>query len=249
MAKTAQRISTKVVRKRYSLECDPPKPVGQQTQLARADFWRPEEDAYVREWHGRVPEAEIALRLGRTLTAVNRRRREMKLRPAYEVVEAEYWTTTTLSQVIGVPYATIGGWMTTAVQGFERSEAGEWQLVPLPERAFPLVLHWMGQRPLRTIKKTAFRQWVANPLNHWLLRHRQLNISDPKLARTVRHAAEQWGDSWLAIEEVAVRYHVCLETVRLWARRGMLPQSIKFGNYCWYVRESEVKALTERLYG
>jgi hypothetical protein len=217
--------------------------------LSHERYWRPEEEAYLRQWHGRVPEAEIAAQLGRTPLAVQVRRSQLGLPPANS--DMEYWTTTSLAPALGLAHGTVGGWMSTPVYGFVL-EAKTKQLVVarLVERELPVVLHWMKQKPVKMIKKVGMLQWLANPLNHWLLvSNPRLQIRDKQMAQVVHFARLGWGDEWLTTQQVAERYHVGVGAVRQWVRLGWLPQSIRQGGYRWFIRHSDAAAVARKLHG
>jgi hypothetical protein len=219
------------------------------TELVHERYWRPEEEAYLREWHGRVPEAEIAAQLGRTPIAVQIRRIKLGLAPANS--DMEYWTTTSLAPALGLAHGTVGGWMTTPVYGFvPHPKTGELVIARLEERELPVVLHWMRQKPVKMVKKVALLQWLADPLNHWLLASNpRVQIRDKQMARVVHFARLGWGDEWLTAQQVAERYHVGVGAVRQWVRLGWLPQSVRQGGYRWFIRHSEAAVVARRLYG
>lgn len=186
--------------------------------------WTEREDDFIREHQGRLAEAEIARRLGRTLQAVHiHSEREMQLaRPSKDprILTAEH-----VGMGLGVDSKSVHMLMDRGL---------------MPMRRLP-----MG-RPVRVVDRLIFIKWMLEPM-HWLyfkpervgaLRAR---VKRPLTAvydygfweqarKVLKVATRKWKDEWLTPGQAADQLGVHRHNINSAIRAGTL-QATRWGNW------------------
>ena len=191
-----------------------------------ANQWSDAEDAFLRRWLGVVATAEIAAELGRSVTAVDIRRRWLGL-PTPKTHPA-YITGLGMAVALGVDGKSV---IRLIERGILRAE-----LAPMREEKA-----WR-------MRRAAFYAWATNPDN-WLYFIRSVRrperIADETLRRLIVRRAAAWDDEWWEIGRVADTHGVIHQEVNRLIRAGRI-EAVKWGN--WWVKRSEATRPTLRFH-
>jgi len=218
-------------------------------------YWRPEEFAYLRQYHGLIPLRVLANSLGRSEDSVTLKRKRLGLTAVHQW--DTIYTSSTFADALGLDRKT--GWelLLYTPRMLDKSQPKTiykpngkplWVVYGLQEaaeRRFPTVELHEKNEPMLAIYKKRLQVWLANPLNHWFLTGgRAHRIADAELRPIVLTAQQNWGDEWLTTGQAAGLVYVTANTINSWVKRGWLPGSIRYGN--WRLLRSEVLAVARR---
>ncbi len=186
-----------------------------------ANVWSDEDLAFLREWSGVLGAAEIAERLGRRASAVFTQQIVRGLPTVMK--HPDYLTGQKMADALGVDSHAVLMWIDRGLLAAERA---------------PLELGRVWR-----MRRTAFYAWATNPLN-WPCFIRSVRdperIADEKLRRLIARRAEQWGDEWWSLGEVAAYHGTVHQFINKHIRDGRLPAT-DWGN--WWVRRSDATRL------
>ncbi len=191
-----------------------------------ANTWTAADEAFLAEHAGHLGDEELAEALGRSAVSIRVRRR----RRGYPgpTVHPDYVTAQGIAKSLGIDVHAVCGWIERGLMAAE--------LAPLADRKI-----WR-------VRRVAFYAWALNPLN-WVYFIRPVRdperIRDEKLRRLIARRAEQWGDEWWSIGEVADYHGVDAGDVNRAIRAGRLPAT-DWGN--WWVLRSEATRPGLRFY-
>jgi hypothetical protein len=184
-----------------------------------AGVWSPADEEFLRQWAGVLGDAEIAERLGRSVTAVDLRRSRLRL-PG-PLTHPDYITANRMALALGVDAKAVYGWIARGI--FPAAE-----VAPLTNRSFV----WRARR-------SAFYAWALRPEN-WVYFYRSVRrperIRDAALRRLIVRRAARWGDEWWTSGEVAAYHDVDSNDVQRYIVAGRLPAA-RWQN--WMVRRSD----------
>jgi hypothetical protein len=221
-------------------------------------FWRPEEFAYLRQWHGLMPVHQLAKNLGRSEYSVLIKRRRLGLTGVH--LWDNIYTSSTFADALGLDRKT--GWklLFYTPRMIDKSQPRTvykpdgrplwvvYGLCDVPERRLPTVELYEGNEPMLAVYKQRLRVWLANPLNHWFLTgDRAHRIVDAELRQIVLTAQKNWGDEWLTTGQAVELVHLTFRSINSWIKRGWLPSAIRYGN--WWILRSELLAVYQRQFG
>ena len=179
--------------------------------------WTAEEDAFLGRWIGLIGVDVCAAELGRSLGAIEARRRWLEL-PTPKT-HPDYITSMGMAEALGVDCKSI---YRLIEEGILRAE-----LSPMRE-----MKAWR-------MRRTAFYAWATNPLN-WVYFIRSVRqperITDEALRRLIVRRAAGWDDEWWEIGRVADYHGVIHQEVNRLIRAGRIA-AVKWGN--WWVLRSE----------
>lgn len=195
------------------------------TEKAKAPKWSAEEDEFLRLALGYMSEENIALELGRTVTAIHIHwKRDMHLRApskAEDVITAQG-----AADALGIDPHKTEYWV----------DAG---LIPGRLLAAP--------RKIRLIKRVTFMRWACAPRN-WVYFDPK-KVQDPHLKRLLKLEARRWGDEWWTTRQVADYHKVDTKFVASYITKGWLPalqpeftiggRNFKNAWRFWFVLKSE----------
>ena len=192
----------------------------------RGMAWMEEEEDFLRENAGRMPEDEICLRLGRSVVAVTiHRKREMRL--ASPIKDPEYITGYKLSKALGISDPRkISNWI--------RADILEGEMVPY------------RNHDVSRVRLEIVLAWLVKP-ESWMYFHPE-RVADPNLRRRIGRAVEAWGDEWWSTK-IASEYHrVDVKDILRAIKLGRV-QAVQIKNLSgrheggrwgfWFVRRSE----------
>jgi hypothetical protein len=187
--------------------------------------WTAEDDHFLRDNLGKLEEAEIARKLGRSVIGVHLRwKRDLQL-PAPSKAPGVL-TANEVARRLGLDGHTIG-WFVD--KGF------------LPGRMMP------GQRKIRLIKQEDLEKWVTTS-SHWPYFDVD-RVRDAALQQKIREAMTAWGDEWWTTKQVAKLHGVTVKDVLRYIKHGKIRaiqiEHSRGGRYenrawrPWYVLKSE----------
>lgn len=196
--------------------------------------WSKEEEDFLKEHLGKIPESAIAAALGRTVIAVHLRwKRDLGLHgPSYD---PNVITCNQIAEGLRKDGKTIGKLIDRGI---------------LPGRRLP----FDSGAVIRVVDRVTFLRWVINPM-HWIYfnparvgtrspRRRGIHKFEAKFWKYVHRLLElkraRWKDEWWSIGRVA-RYHRVDHTlVNTTIHRGRL-RALDWGN--WWILKSDALAI------
>lgn len=207
--------------------------------------WTQAEDDFLRQHLGRLHEAEIARRLGRTVIAVHLRwKRDLRL-PAPSK-SPDVLTANQIANGMGMDLHTVASWIDRGL---------------LPGRRLPM------KDVTRVVGRVAFLCWLVNPENWPLFKPERVGGNAPmlhrgaqcydqafwaKARRLVELAQARWGDEWWTTRQAADYHGVDSQDVHRYIQLGRL-SGVHVRNLSgrhghprwspWFVRRSEVQQL------
>lgn len=197
---------------------------GGSRQESNSNRWSAADRAFLEAQAGRVSDAELAERLGRTETSIRVRRRRRGL-PG-PMVHPEYITAQGIARVLGTDVHMVCLWIE---RGYLAAE----------------VTPFSGERKVFRVKRTAFTAWAVNPRN-WVYFNRSVRaperIRDEKLRRLIEKRAARWiapdgrREEWWSIGEVAAWHGVEDSDVNRNIHLGKVA-AVDWGN--WWILRSE----------
>ncbi len=174
--------------------------------------WTDEEDRFLVDNLGVIPEEEIARALGRSANAVHLRWTRLGL-PAPSK-NPEYIVARNISEALGMDSKAAMRWVDLGL---------------LPGRRLPL------GSVVRIVRRVTFLRWFINPRN-WIYFRLGEHIQDPHLRRLLELKKERWGDEWWTPGQVAAYHGVDHRDVNRYIHAGKLAAT-KWGN--WWILKSE----------
>ena len=176
----------------------------------RLRVWTPEDEIFLEENTGRIPCDELAQQLGRTLVALNVRRKKRGMpapskRPGY----------LTLNQV---------AWLL----GIDIHSA-----MKLEERGMLKGMVLFGKRHIRSVSRMSVYRFALRPESWVIVDIRR--VKDDHLARLMRRKQALWGDEWWTVGQAAAYHHCSATAVTKAIRTGRLA-GFRWGNH--YIRKS-----------
>ncbi len=161
--------------------------------------WSDDELAFLRENAGRLSDAEIGSKLGRSPNAVKVRRMRIRI-PSISKARTEWLTARDASRMIGIDEHKITGFCRDGLLPHQRSgEQGLWYLINV----------------------RVLTAWAVNP-EHWIYFNWR-NIPDAHLRRLCELRSERWGDEWWTTAQAAEYHGVKVCCINNMAYRGVLP--------------------------
>ena len=190
--------------------------------------WSKEEDRFYLEHIEVMSYEEIAVKLGRTATAVkiHAKRRGFPLSSRV----AGYLTANRAANLLGLDIHKVPAWMDAGIMPGE--------LVPLSNRV------------MRRVKLLDFKLWLIKP-ETWIYIEAN-RIKNPSLRRLVQLAQERWGDEWWSTRQASeylgcktddVQRQIALGKIRGTQGRLMSGRHLEQKWMYWYVRRSEIAGL------
>ncbi|MCA9980032.1 MAG: hypothetical protein KDD89_04350 [Anaerolineales bacterium] len=202
--------------------------------------WTAADDAYLTDWHGRVPLSDIAAELGRTLEGVMARRLTLGLDMPHEW--PTIYTSTQLARAFGIGNESARGLLRTSpkMMTFWRRK---WRMTTTHDRRMPSDKFWRTNEPMQAIYRSRLHRWLRNPLNHWCVKRMARPLPSQELEEIVTYAERRWDDEWMTTAEAGQMVCVECDTVSNWILSGLLPSAVRYGN--WYVLRNEVQKLVQ----
>ncbi len=196
-----------------------------ESQRGKSRQWSASDDAFLRNNLGKLTEAELAKKLGRTVTAVHLRwSRDLQL-PAPSKAPG-ILTAHDVARALGVDAHKTCHWVDV---GFIKGR------------------QMAGGRKIRLINREDFEAWALEPMN-WMYFDIQA-VQDADLKLKLDEAVKAWGDEWWSTPQVAKYHKVTTGDVKRLIQDGRIKATqimVSYGGRhpnmswkLWFVRKSE----------